>query len=274
MGNSCSIRQWRDLPKNHKEIHDFVKSYKPQNDEVGNLRILLFGPTGAGKSSFINSVESVIQDRICGRAGTDATSAGFSYTKKYKTYKINKGNQSHCSFVFTDTRGLESKKGVHLEDIKLALKGHVKEGYQFDPERQLKEGDDSYNSSPSLSDKVHVLVFVVPANSINIMSEDMPKKMRDVRLAASEMEIPQLAILTRVDEACSGLEKNINKMYKCKHLKEKFDELHLQLGVPKNCIFLVKNYTSEIDTNDKMNAHILCAIRRMINFGEDFVNNL
>uniref|UniRef100_A0A3Q2ZA27 Interferon-induced protein 44-like n=1 Tax=Kryptolebias marmoratus TaxID=37003 RepID=A0A3Q2ZA27_KRYMA len=252
----------------HLRIHDFVKSYKPQNDEVGSLRILLLGPIGAGKSSFINSVESVVKGRICGRSLTDAASAGSSYTKKYKTYQINKGSQSHCSFVFSDTMGLETGTGgVHVEDIKLALKGHVEEGYQFNPDRQLTEGDDSYNSFPSLSDKVHVLVYVVSANSINIMPDDMFNKMRDVRLAASEMEIPQLAILTRVDEACSGVQEDIHKMYKSRHLKER------QLGISENCIFLVKNYTSEIETNDKMNAHILCALRQMIHFGEDFVNN-
>lgn len=58
-----------------------VKSYKPQNKQVTHLRILLHGPVGAGKSSFINSVDSVFKDRVTGRVPTDAIS-GSSFTEK------------------------------------------------------------------------------------------------------------------------------------------------------------------------------------------------
>lgn len=72
--------------RDQKEILDFVKSYKPQNNQVGNLRILLHGPVGVGKSTFINSVESAVRGRICGRSLTDATS-GTSFTQKVNVLK-------------------------------------------------------------------------------------------------------------------------------------------------------------------------------------------
>ena len=46
------------------------------------------------------------------------------------------------------------------------------------------------------------------------------------------------------------------------------------LGVPVNCIFLVKNYESEIIMNGDINVLIRSALRQMINFGEDYLNNL
>lgn len=263
------------INRSYQENLNFVKSYEPKSKEVKHLRILLHGPTGAGKSSFINSVDSILQDRITGRALTDAT-PGRSFTQKYTTYKISKGLESFYSFIFSDIMGLEPKtdSGINVEDIQLILRGHVRDNYKFIPEQQLTAGDPAYNPSPTVDDGVHVLVSVVPADSVSLMSEDIVKKMREVRLAASEMGIPQLAILTKVDEACPEVKKNMNNVHKNKFLKEQVDKFSLLLGVPLNCIFLVRNYSSEIKLSGDINALILFALRRMITFGEDFLNSL
>ncbi|XP_044036370.1 interferon-induced protein 44-like isoform X2 [Siniperca chuatsi] len=81
MGGATFSKPWRTMPQNKKENLDFVTSYQPRNTDVKHLRILLHGPIGAGKSSFVNSVESVLRGRIVGRAPADAIS-GTSYTKK------------------------------------------------------------------------------------------------------------------------------------------------------------------------------------------------
>lgn len=175
MGGATFSQPWRPVPENNQDILDFLKSYRPKNRDASHLRILLIGLNGAGKSSFINSVDSVLQERVAGRDLTDAI-AGTSFTKKYKTYKFCKGNQGHYSFVFNDIMGIEKMTGVHPEDIKLALKGHVKDRYKFDPENQLTMDDEYYNAAPDLNDKVHVLVTVVSASSMSLLSRDMVKK--------------------------------------------------------------------------------------------------
>ena len=51
---------------------------------------------------------------------------------QYKTYKIRQDSGAVYSFVFNDLMGLEERAnaGVHMEDLKLALSGHVREGYE------------------------------------------------------------------------------------------------------------------------------------------------
>ncbi|KAJ8367662.1 hypothetical protein AAFF_G00313920 [Aldrovandia affinis] len=50
-------------------------------------------------------------------------------------------------------------------------------------------GDDSYwyNDNPRLEDQVHCLVTVVDANKIVIVNDEMVKKLREIRLAASKL---------------------------------------------------------------------------------------
>ncbi|KAG8007049.1 Interferon-induced protein 44 [Nibea albiflora] len=254
----------------------FVRGFQPHNDELKQQNILLYGPSGSGKSSFINSVDSVLQGRVTGRAAADAISQ-YCFTKEYSTYKIQKGSPgTFYPFSFTDIMGIEkdTEKGARVEDIKLAMRGHIKDGYNFNPFSTISEDDHKYNKTPTLSDRVHVLVCVVSAASTNILSAETVAKMREVRLAARDMRIPQLAILTKIDEACPEVKADIKNVYKSKRLKEKMEQLNVALGVPLKSIFPVKNYHSEIDTDDDIDTLILSALKQIIHFGEDFVNNL
>ncbi|KAG7235299.1 hypothetical protein INR49_002789 [Caranx melampygus] len=130
---------WRKVKWGHKESDlRYVNDYKPQS-EYQRLRVLLYGPRGAGKSSFINSVQSALRGRMCMEAVVHNGMDGLS-TDKYSTHMIQKGSpKSFYPFVFTDTLGLDRDKGVQVDDIKLALMGHVREGYKFNPESKLSK---------------------------------------------------------------------------------------------------------------------------------------
>ncbi|XP_041634158.1 interferon-induced protein 44-like [Cheilinus undulatus] len=235
---------------------------------------MLYGPVGAGKSSFVNSADSALRGRIAGRAQTDAIS-GSSHTKEYKTYKIEKDDKSYYPFVFNDIMGLErnANNGVHVDDIILALKGHVKEGFTFNPFTKMSTDYYYYNSNPSLDDKVHVMVCVIPADSVSLINEKILDKFKQVRAAATELGIPQMAILTKVDQACPEVKRDINNLHKSKYLKEQVEKFSYLLGLPVNCIFLLKNYESEIDTSNEISVPILAALKQMVNYGEDYLND-
>lgn len=57
-----------------------ISSYKPSCPEAPEARVLLLGPVGSGKSSFISSVQSVFHGRVTNRAMVGSFST--SFTKK------------------------------------------------------------------------------------------------------------------------------------------------------------------------------------------------
>uniref|UniRef100_A0A3B3YB18 G domain-containing protein n=1 Tax=Poecilia mexicana TaxID=48701 RepID=A0A3B3YB18_9TELE len=258
------------------DIKFYLKNFRPQNEEATHIRVLLYGPVGAGKSSLINSVNNVLQGRMTHEALASSTNSGQTFTKIYKTYKIKKeGRGNFYPFVFNDIMGLEDGdgRGVRTDDIKLALKGHVKDEYKFNPVSPLSDVDPGYISSPSVSDRVHVLVCIYSANAPQ-MNQSVLQKMREIREAASELGIPQLAILTHVDAACGDTERDLKNVYKSKHLKRKMGDFSSSLGIPMNCILPVKNYSHEIQLHPDINALILSALKLMVDFGDDYADKL
>ncbi|XP_018530404.1 interferon-induced protein 44 [Lates calcarifer] len=268
---------WRQVSwgTNERDLQ-YVKGYQPQAEEVKHLRVLLCGPVGAGKSSFVNSVGNVVRGRMTNSALASTTTSGTSFTKDYKTHRIPKeGRGNFYPLVFNDVMGLEegTERGISVEDIKLAMKGHVKEGYKFNPVSPLTSDDHGYNSSPSPDDRAHVVVFVFSA-CVSEIKDSVLMKMKAVRDAASNMGIPQLAIVTKIDEASPETAESLRNTYKSKYIKKKMTDLSSALGIPLNCILPVKNYCEEISIDDNVDTLILSCLRLIIDFGDDFINQV
>ncbi|KAG5277744.1 hypothetical protein AALO_G00090910 [Alosa alosa] len=114
---------------------------------------------------------------------------------------------------------------------------------------------------------------VVPADRVTLMEENDFKKMKQIRQQASEMGIPQLIILTKVDLACPEVQKNIKKIYRSKKIKEKMQECSNRLGGHMTDIFPVRNYHEEIDMNPDVNMLLLSALKPILNHANDYVED-
>ncbi|XP_053085934.1 interferon-induced protein 44-like [Pangasianodon hypophthalmus] len=273
-------RQWRPVAWSEGNKHLMLrklKDFQPGTAEVHELKILLHGPIGAGKSSLINSINTVLQGYNAAGALADSSAGqSQSFTLKFKIHRLKKGGPgSFYPFVFTDIMGLEEdkSKGVQTKDINKILKGHVKDGYTFNPVKPIDKGDPKYISNPSLKDKVHCLVSVLPADRISLISDDVIQKMRAVREKARDLEIPQVVVMSMVDKACPLVNENLRKIYTSKKIKEKMEECSHKLGVPMNCIFPVLNYHEQVTNDTAMDILILMAMTDIIRFANHYVED-
>ncbi|KAL7845590.1 hypothetical protein AOLI_G00237820 [Acnodon oligacanthus] len=64
---------------------------------------------------------------------------------------------------------------------------------------------------------------------------------------------------------------DLKMIYRSKKIRDKIEECSNTLGVTKNYIFPVKNYSEEITTNTGVDILILMAVTNIVNFANDFV---
>ncbi|XP_063048717.1 interferon-induced protein 44-like [Engraulis encrasicolus] len=205
----------------------------------------------------------------------DNTSA-HSFTKMYQSHRIKDGRYgAYLPFTISDSMGLEGgNEGMQRQDLTKSLKGFIKDGYMLDKDESCSEKDAGFNHSPTLDDQIHCLVSIIPATSAKMIDQDIFEKMRHVRCKATEMKIPQVALLTKVDNCSEEVKKDIQSVYKSKKIKAQMEVCSNRLGVPMNFIFPVKNYHEEIDLDNDIDVLLLSALTRILNIANDHVDQL
>ncbi|XP_056586174.1 interferon-induced protein 44-like [Triplophysa dalaica] len=183
--------------------------------------------------------------------------------------KISGG--ANLPFVLRDVMGLEPEKfnGCSTEDIVSAALGHIREKYKFDPKDPLNFGEEHFNTDPTLSEKALCLVYIIDASTVNFTDDKLIEKLTAIRLKLREKGIPQVIVMTKVDEACPLVKKDLKKVHYSAKIREKMQMCSDKVGVPMNSIFPVKNYHEEIDTNDTIDVLILKAIEQIVYNADD-----
>uniref|UniRef100_A0A4W4FPS3 Interferon-induced protein 44-like n=1 Tax=Electrophorus electricus TaxID=8005 RepID=A0A4W4FPS3_ELEEL len=219
------------------EMVKFLEDFKVCTQEVTELRFLLHGPVGAGKSSTFNIIKNVFEGRQFVKClASSENSSGTSPSLHVKDL---------LPLAFNDTVGVEKEQGVHTDDIISALRGHIKEGYVFNPKSQISEENPHYLKNPSLSDRIHCLVSVVAV-------EECHSKCF-ICMYVCSTGIPQVVFMTRVDLACPLTKENLRYIYKSKKVRDNMQKCSSLLGIPVNCIFPVKNYHMETHVSGDIN---------------------
>ncbi|KAI5628897.1 interferon-induced protein 44, partial [Silurus asotus] len=83
--------------------------------------------------------------------------------------------------------------------------------------------------------------------------------------------IPRAVVMTMGDLLCPAVRNNMKYIYISKIIKNKMEDCSNKLQIPMNCIFPVKNYHEQTETNDDMDVLLLLALKQIAHFANDHV---
>lgn len=223
-----------------KLLQDITDTRRIQEgSSLSHFKALVIGAHGHGKSALINSFASISfggKTSICNAA----TSSGH-VTTHYRSYKLpgKLGN-----FVLDDISGIKMDGNVEtlLEDIRLILKGHIKDGYKLDPNSSISPESDYYVSSPDRSDMIHCAILVIDSEMANDLPTNFVVSIRSILETINAMNIPVLAVLTKCDKLSSHVKYCTKSMFRCTKIKTAVEKTSRQLTIPVPKVYPVVNF--------------------------------
>lgn len=270
--NSGSWRQTREF--DNKYLHDLkteVEEYTPLEETgVEQVKVLLTGQVKAGKSSFINTIISIFKGAISSQAPSGST--GRSLTTKFRNYDVKKGRPGPpLNFKLCDTKGLEIDDGIDPVEFSYILDGNMPDKYLFNSSTQFSSDSPGFVAIPSLKDKIHAVVIVMDATSVDIFPPAIIDKIKILQAKVNQKGIPQVVLLTQIDKISEGLQWNVSKTFSVPAIKDLVDKAADLVGLPRAHILPVKNYEMEMELREDINILALLALRQILNFANDYL---
>ncbi|XP_049337991.1 interferon-induced protein 44-like isoform X2 [Astyanax mexicanus] len=266
-------KPWRNIQwdiEKKKGLMDMITEWKHGVSSVKKARILLVGPVGAGKSSFYNSINSVFKGYVSNQANMGY--AGTSLTTQFRAYSIKTGGGKVLPFTLCDTMGLEEgiNAGLDIDDFVSILKGHIQNKYQFNPAMPLQTQSPSFCKEPELKDKIHTVVYVIDTCNVKLLSEKVLEKLAAFRRKTNQLGIPQIFLMTKVDEACPSVASDLKNLYQSNYIHKMMQEVSANLGVPLSNVIPVKNYSQDVDLDPQTDILLLNAFVQILRTTEGF----
>lgn len=246
-----------------------IKEFRPERKH----NLLLSGPVGVGKSSFICSVLSVEKNR---RYGASITGDNADSSMTLELIKFGNGTLLE-GFRIYDCMGIElgAEKGMHVDDFRPLLEGHIKNRYKFNPVSPITNENRKYKRDPDMFDQMHCVIFVASAPSVHAgISPEYVQKIQQLQTKIKRARIPRILILTKVEQLCDEVEKDITKTFRSLKIKETVETASEIFSIEKASIHPVKNYENDCKTNTAANILLLLALRQAKEYASDRVEFL
>ncbi|XP_046555281.1 interferon-induced protein 44-like [Haliotis rubra] len=204
-GKCLGNPDWREHPpfteKTRDELLTYVTSWKPTErvqKAFGQkpLRLLVLGPSGHGKSSFVSSIKSCVGRELGQGAVVGAGMAQVS--RQYNEHTLIHNNED-LPFVLCDSRGLhEEGEGAGIDGIMKILTGTIQQGEIMPTQKDtVIEQVMQYHAT----DLPLGIIFVVNATKSDNLGGifSFREYLEKVLEALNDMDIPRCVVMTHVD---------------------------------------------------------------------------
>lgn len=256
-------RPWRIANNNHYILKREILSIHPKCP----ANVLLLGPTGAGKSSLINSILTTAKGRRVNRAYTGNIAT--SFTSTYKHFKDD-GILRHCCLC--DSMGIEQvlEGGLLLDDLEYLLKGHIKNGYRFRPESKISENNVHFRRNPKIKHGIHCVVFVLEASMVDeVFVTPYMSKIKALQDRAHSHNIPCTLILTKTDQLCKKVREDSGNTLRSVKVRDAVNRAASMFGLPEGNIHPIRNCEVDTDIDAATTNLILIVLKQIMYYASD-----
>lgn len=237
----------------------------------GRLNILLMGPPGAGKSSFINTALTTCYPPEMDFVAQDALVFDDSkhVTSEIRHFKLGIRN---TNIYLRDMPGFgpeDYKKG----EFTAVLDGNLRLGWKRGMDVGPAAGAQFWNRSPAVDDYIHAVVFVLPAPLI-VDRDDWKDRLKEFREQAHSRGMQCLVVMTKIDKVDERLQDRPDKVYYSAAVDEAQDRVVSLAGFPRQNVHRCKQYHDTTDRNEYVELMTLEAIADAVRQGTTYRRRL
>ena len=271
------------------------------SSKINRCNVILFGPSGSGKSSFIKSLfRALYNSPILPPDATNKLKIKNIYhnegTLNFTQLHLVEETKNSSGIILCDTRGHFRMNENEKEQFKIILDGKVRDGMKIEQRENRdpfalwefwKKSSELFPNEilnpeePSISSIPHSVVFIFDGSSDEIVQEEDEKFYKELinlckRKGYSNVQV----VLTRIDVFEKNVfdrNKNISqseKKTKLKKLKdEQIEKVIQSLGVNRSNIHFLENYHLEEQEKNsvEIDYYILKTLIDILNSAELFM---